>query len=250
MNMIRRDAKTPENYIYWMTRQGLDDLKKSIPSGLKLKPALMTPCEAMKASENTAFYVTPDVWSRVCVRQGSWYRASQKAGKYMVVSAKALPGLFNAFFEAKMTQSDFMPSSLPTEDQLQGIVDDDRYNNSKPDDWEKKGLKDSFMFKVLFTVTGFWGFGDNLKTQWLNHRANHANYLTRTFSTEIDGEQVPYSIAENAGVCSSCVEFFNIIEEDSRKLVRSCPGAVTFGNAKKDIYYDVNPSKLDMSVAS
>jgi hypothetical protein len=30
-------------------------------------------------------------------------------------------------------------------------------------------------------------------------------------------------------------EFFNIIEVNSRKLVRSCPGAVTFGGAKRDI---------------
>jgi len=32
-----------------------------------------------------------------------------------------------------------------------------------------------------------------------------------------------------------------MIEVDSRKLVRACPGAVTFGGAKRDIYYDIKP---------
>lgn len=97
------------------------------------------------------------------------------------------------------------------------------------------------MFKILFTLTGFWGWGDNLKKYWLNHRANHANFLTHKYTTNIEGEEVPYSVANNAGTCSSCVEFFNIIEKDTRKLVCACPGAVTFGSAKRNIYYDVLP---------
>ncbi|MBT4934588.1 MAG: hypothetical protein HOL66_09585 [Rhodospirillaceae bacterium] len=250
MNMIRRNTTTEGIFIYWMDKLSLDELIKNVPAGLKLKAAMMTPCEAMKATGNTAIYVTPSVWPRMCTRQSSWYHASNKVGKYMVVTPKALPGGFDGFFEAKMTTSDFTPASLPTPDQLQGLVDDDRYNNNKPEKWEKKSLLDSIMFKTLFTLTGFWGIGDNLKSQWLNHRANHANYLTHTFTTEIDGENVPYSIAENSGICSSCVEFFNIVDEDSRKLVRSCPGAVTFGNAKKDIFYDIDPSKDHLSTIS
>jgi hypothetical protein len=250
MNMIRRNTTTTGTFIYWMDKQNLDELKKNLPAGLKLSVAMMTPCEAMKATANTAYYVSPSVWSRMCVRQSSWYQASNKAGRYMVVTPKALPGVYDDFFEAKMSVSDFAPTSLPTQEQLQGLVDDDRYNNNKPEAWEKKNAKDSIMFKTLFTLTGFWGYGDNLKSQWLNHRANHANFLTHTVTTEIDGQKVPYSIAENSGVCSSCVEFFNIIDKDSRKLVRSCPGAVTFGNAKKDIFYDVDPSRAHLNGAS
>ena len=52
-----------------------------------------------------------------------------------------------------------------------------------------------------------------------------------------------YSVTENAEVCSSCVEFFNLVSEDSRKLVRSCPGSITLSGAKRDIYYDVRPVK-------
>jgi hypothetical protein len=50
-----------------------------------------------------------------------------------------------------------------------------------------------------------------------------------------------YSISGNAGICSSCAEFFNIISDDSRKLVSSCPGAVVFGGAQRDVYYDIQP---------
>jgi hypothetical protein len=59
----------------------------------------------------------------------------------------------------------------------------------------------------------------------------------------IDGEAVPYSLTESSRVCSSCAEFFNLASPDSRKLVRSCPGAVTFAKAPRDIFVDVRPVK-------
>lgn len=99
------------------------------------------------------------------------------------------------------------------------------------------------MFKLFFTVTRFWGYGDNLRKHWIGHRANHANFLAKKFTTELDGEQVAYSVTGNAGVCSSCAEFFNVVSPDDRKLVRACPGSVTFGAAQRDVYYDVKPVK-------
>ena len=97
MNMISTNTALDEKHVYWMGKQNLNDLKKALPAKLKLKAALMTPCEAMKATGNTAFYVSPDVWTRICARQGSWYGGSRKNGEYMVVSAKALPRDYDAF---------------------------------------------------------------------------------------------------------------------------------------------------------
>jgi hypothetical protein len=105
----------------------------------------------------------------------------------------------------------------------------------------KKTIFDAIMFKVFFTINRQWGWGENLKTYWLSHKANHANFVANKITTEIDGENVPYSISENAGVCSSCVEFFNIVNKDQRKLVRACPGSITFGGAKKDVFLDIQP---------
>jgi len=109
-------------------------------------------------------------------------------------------------------------------------------------------MKDSILFKTMFTLTGFWGWGDNLKSHWVNHKANHANFLSRQFTTSIDGEDVPYSITTNDGVCSSCVEFFNIIKQDDRKLVRACPGSITFAKLERERYYDVKPLNIPVMV--
>jgi len=102
---------------------------------------------------------------------------------------------------------------------------------------------DRLIFKLMFSLTRFWGRGDNLKKYWLNQKANHANFLARKFTTKIEGEEVPYTVSENAGVCSSCAEFFNVVSDTSRKLVRSCPGSVIFGGAERNIYYDIKPAK-------
>lgn len=231
-------------YVYWMAEKNFGELKKLSASGnIKLKSALMTPCEALRAKGDNVYYVNPSVWSKVCKRQGSWYRASKKQGLYLVVSPKELPVDFDNFFEVSISESGFKPGPLPTAEEMKSLVDSKEYTNAKPREWEAKGIMDAVMFKILFSVTGFWGIGDNLKKHWLSHKANHANFLVRKFTTNLDGTEVPYSIAENTGICSSCVEFFNIIEERSRKLVRSCPGAVTFGKAKRDIFYDINPAK-------
>ena len=159
----------------------------------------------------------------------------------MLASNKKLPEEYNQYLDVQIKEIDFEPQSLPSNTELQNLVDNEAYQQQKPHDWENKTWMDSFMFKTLFSLTRFWGWGDNLKKYWLSHRANHANYLTRQYTTEIDGEAVPYSIADNAGICSSCVEFFNIVDQSSRKLVRACPGSVTFGGAKRKIYYDVKP---------
>ena len=178
------------------------------------------------------------------MRQGSWYRGSDRRGQYMVMSDHRLPEALDDYLDSEMSASDFAPESLPTAEVLSDIVSSAEYQTQKPNQWEKTGLKEAVAVKMLFTVNRFWGIGDNLKKHWLGHRANHANFLSKKVTTEVDGEQVAYSVTGNESVCSSCVEFFNVIEADSRKLVRSCPGAVTFGGAKRDIYYDIKPHPL------
>ena len=237
-----RDKSNPDLYLYWLEKADLERARDAlVATGIGVKPALLTPCQVMRATETTAIYATPAVWSRMCVRQGSWYRASRRAGKYMLMSASRLPEAFDAFLDAELSESGFVPEELPTRSQLQQLVDSTEYQDSKPDEWENKTTLDAIMFKLFFTVTRIWKRKDTLKKHWLGHRANHANFLAHHFTTELDGEQVPYSVTENAGICSSCVEYFNVIDDNTRKLVRACPGAVTFGGSKRDAYLDVNP---------
>ena len=99
--------------------------------------------------------------------------------------------------------------------------------------------------KLLFVATRFCGKCDSLDVHWVAHKANHANFLARRYTTRLDGEDVAYSVTENAGVCSSCAEVFNVVADGSRKLVRSCPGSVIFGGAPRDIYVDVKPVQIE-----
>ena len=231
-----------KQYLYWMPEAEFQNAKKMLKEeGYSLWSAPMTPCQVLWASGKRVIYATPGVFSRMCVRQGSWYRASEKRGQYMMVSACRLPEALEEHLEAEISESSFQPQELPSASELEDLVAADEYQDNKPKGWEDIGVKDAVMYKSMFTMNRFWGWGDNLKKHWLGHQANHANFLARRFTTEIDGEQVPYSVTENAGVCSSCVEFFNIINPDERKLVRACPGSATFGGVKRDVYIDINP---------
>ena len=232
-------------HIYWMSKEVFYEFRKYIAkTDYKLSSVSKTPCETLKARDNRIRYASPSIFDRLCTRQSSWYRNSDKAGMYLVVSAQSMPDIYHRYLDATISESDFLPAQLPDRNALKKLVKSEKYRSQRPDEWEKPGLKDSIMFKVMFSLTGFWGWGDNLKSHWLNHRANHANFLSHQYTTEIDGEDVAYSVTDNDGVCSSCAEFFNIIEQGSRKMVRACPGSITFAGVKRNVYYDVNPVKF------
>lgn len=239
-----RTAEPEKRYLYWFTKEDFGGSRDFLAAkGYKLTSTLLTPCQVLNSRGRNVTYAPPEVWSRICVRQGSWYRDSIKEGHYMLMSDHKLPDDLDRFMDAEMSTSDFLPERLPSQEELQEIVSTEEYQKKKPKEWEGIGWIDAMMFKLIFTLTRFWGKGDNLKKYWLSQRANHANFLARKFTTEINGEEVPYSVTENAGVCSSCAEFFNVISDTSRKLVRACPGSVLFGGAERNIYYDIQPSK-------
>ena len=236
-----------QQFLYWFPEadfQRARDLLKS--EGYSVSAAVLTPCQVMKAEGNRVVYAPPAVWTRICRRQSTWYRSSRRAGHFMLMSARRLPPKLEPFFDAELSATDFQPERLPDSEELRAIVDSDAYQDQKPEGWEAIGFKDALMFKILFTVTRFWGWGDNLRRHWLGQRANHANFLARHFTTTLDGEDVAYSVTDNASVCSSCAEFFNVVEDGSRKLVRSCPGSVIFGGAPRDIYLDVKPTRIQV----
>lgn len=233
-------------YLYWMKKDDFERAKGLLEDkGYRMNFTVMTPCQVLKSRGKNLLYAPPKIWSGICKRQGSWYRASDREGQYMMMSDHRLPEFMDRWFDAEMNLSGFQPEKLPDPDKLQSIVDTESYQREKPDGWEGIGLSDSVLFKVLFRLTKFWKRGENLRKYWLYQRSNHANFVSNSVTTELDGESVPYSVTENAGVCSSCVEFFNVLKPESRKLVRACPGSVIFGNAARDVYYDVRPERHD-----
>jgi hypothetical protein len=240
-----------KKHIYWFPHSEFVQFENDVKSiGFELKSARKTSCGTLNAKGNTVRYASPEIFNGLCGRQGSWYRESNRSGSYLVVSEEKLPEEYNQFLDAIFTDTDFSPQSLPSQTDIQELVDSEEYQSQHPEDWEKKTFTQGLMYKVLFVLTGFWGFGDSLNKHWNNHRANHANFLTHEYTTNIDGEDVPYSVTDNDGVCSSCVEFFNIIDQDSRKMVRACPGAVYFSSVEGKKYYDIQPVKFTPSTES
>lgn len=232
----------PKRYLYWLSEADFERHRPTLAEqGFVFKATPVTPCQVLKSRDKTLYFAPPKIWSGSCKRQGSWYRESQRNGQYMLMSPDPLPDFMAAYLDATMSVTEFKPERLPTDAELQTVVDSTAYQQQKPREWEGKTWLDAVMFKVMFTGARFWGWGDNLKKHWLGHRANHANFLAKEFTTELDGEQVPYSVTNNARVCSSCAEFFNVVEPESRKLVRSCPGSVIFSGALREVYYDVKP---------
>ena len=250
-----RDAKGLESrHIYWLSKDDFETARAYlVKMDYRLSSTLLTPCQVLKSSGQNLVYAPARIWSGLCSRQGSWYRDSDRDGNILLVSDHRLPAPMDPWLDATMTQSDFRPDELPEREQLEEIVASDAYQDEKPDDWEGIGWFDAALFKIMFRLKRFWKRGENLKKYWLHQRANHANFVSSAVTTVIDGESVPYSVTENAGVCSSCAEFFNVIKPGQRKLVRSCPGAIVFGGTNRDDYYDVIPqpsSSTDSSARS
>ena len=233
-----------EKFIYWVPAADINDVEHQLTTdGYQLQKTHGSQCGVLKCSGKKLGHAEPAGFNRMCKRQGSWYRDSTKSGMHLIVGDHKLPALMNAYLEVTMAESDFRPKRLPNRIELKEVVDAPEYQDKRPEAWNKHSIMDKLGSKILFTLTGFWGRGDNLKSTWLGHQANHANFLAKRYTTNIEGEDVAYSVTENAAVCSSCVEFFNLVSEDSRKLVRSCPGSITLSGAKRDIYYDVRPVK-------
>jgi hypothetical protein len=240
-------AEEPANwqlYVYWIDEGNLTWARDALARlGLRIKASKMTPCQTMKASSDTVLMASPTVFNGLCGRQGSWYRGSHRSGETLLVSATRLAGGFETFLDAVVRETDFVPGRLPGDEEIAALTEMSEYQTRKPPDWELIGLKDAVLQKLLFTLTGFWKRGDSLKKHWPKQCASHANFLARQFTTELDGEAVPYSVSNSVSVCSSCVETFNLVTQSERKLVAPCPGAVRFGGAKVDVYLDVQPVK-------
>ena len=242
------DSDTSVNfirYIYWLEPSDFIWAKVVLKeNGFNLIQAKQNLCEALRASGNNAYYIPLKLWGKRCVRQSSWYRASQKKGKFLLVSGTKLSEELDSFLDATVKESSFQPERLPDTNELKAMVASECYLNNKPDKWEQVRYYEKIFFKLFFTFAGFWKWSESWDEHWLAHRANHANFLCKKFTTMIDGIETAYSISDSAGVCSACMEIFNIISPHTRKLVRGCPGSILIDCLKKNQYYDVIPTTI------
>jgi len=227
-----------KKYCYWVDFQGLKNVRENLEGkGIELPEEVRISCRVLRTSVEVA-YVVPLAWEGFCKRRTSWYLSSEKAGKFLVVSNGPLnhSGLGNPIV---IINSDFTPDRLPTSSETVELAQSRIFQRAKPRLWNKPHPLERNFYQRWFErnrVNEPFDFEKIL----LSHSANHANFIDPKFFIDLNGRKVPYSIADSVHVCSSCLEFFNILGSQwPVKYVVPCIGAVQFAKLPIDHYFRV-----------
>lgn len=227
-----------ENYIkysYWLTgseearlREGLK-LRKNI----KIRSAKGIPCTPLDET-NSISSVAPEAWNETCSRQGSWYRASDKNGLYLLISSFPLEGYENK--EASIiTRSGFNPPRFATIEEKKRLALDQEFMRQIPPAWNRIELKEKNIH--LRWAKRLGSEINDFDLLHLSHNANHANFIKPQLFIVENHDIIPYSIDRSPHLCSCCLELFQILgSQYSRKLVAPCPGAALFARLKPNQY--------------
>ncbi len=221
-------------FIYWLTKAEESRLRQELEQRrIKLRSAKAIVCTPLDGL-NRISSVAPDVWDATCARQGSWYRASEKRGLFLVISSFEL-GNYPQRRVATITRTDFVPPRYATQAEKQALVMNEEFLSEIPSRWSRADDLEKRIYlrwakRLGSDVTDY----DSLH---LSHTANHANFKRPQFFIEKNQGIVPYSIDRSAHLCSCCLELFQLIgEQYPLKLVAPCPGATIFARLKPDQY--------------
>lgn len=220
-----------ERYFYWLPEDNACSLQKSeLFRRLRIMPVLGVPCKGFHpVAENSI--VAPEIWDKVCYRQGSWYRASDKNGLYLLITTEKLSDL-DEYYSGTIYPVDFKPPHFATEEDVAILLERIREQGGEPPDWRQVRHHEHKYWQNLLSRIGV---RDTLSHLIDLQTANHANFMYPLLYVEENGEKVPYSIGTTREVCSVCVEMFNIVGEQFRKkYVMPCPGSVQYAKLKKD----------------
>ncbi|NWF94458.1 MAG: hypothetical protein HXY46_16305 [Syntrophaceae bacterium] len=227
-----------KKYCYWLDLNALASVRKALEEeGIPGNHETHLPCRILRPAKEIG-YVTPLAWNGFCKRRTSWYWKSQRAEKFLMVSNRPLDVSDCKEF-ITITESNFKPNHLPSEKEIFGLTSSDEYRRKKPKEWDKPDLIEEDFYRTYFER---YGIRDPFDFEKLlrYHSANHANFIDPQFFEEINGEKAPYSISDSLHVCSSCLEFFNILGDQCRlKYVTPCIGAVKFAGLPINHYFEV-----------
>lgn len=244
-------------YTYALDDRDLERLRRELSGrGIPLVEVEKTPCKVLDPRLSIG-YATPEAWNQgSCRRRGSWYRQSEKAGKYLVGSAFRLEGFSGG---TVIKEANFSPPRLPGREEQRELTRSEVYQSEKPVDWENVQSAEIIELHKDFRSMGtreIPALLKRLKPLWLRglakatvlfreifvtNCANHANFLDPRYFVEEKGEKIPYSISNNTlFICSSCAEYFDIVGSGFRtKLVVPCLGAAIYGIMEVNRYYRV-----------
>ena len=227
-----------QKFCYWVDIEELERIRINCEKeGIELMNEVRIPCRVLRTSWKVAYLTTP-AWYGICKRRTSWYWESEKAGKLLVVSNASLNHL-DIRNPIIITESNFKPDRLPSPDEFSEMIKSKEYQKRKPNTWEKVEPIEIEFYMTWFERRQLDEPFDFDKI-FVSHSANHANFLEPKFFVNLNGVVAPYSIADSLHICSSCMEFFNIIgAEWPIKYVVPCIGAVLFAHLPMDQYFEV-----------
>jgi hypothetical protein len=228
-----------QKFCYWVDLKELKKVRNNLEErGLQLTDEARIPCRVLRATREVG-YLAPPAWEGFCKRRTSWYGKSDKAGKFLLVSNTPFDHL-DIGTPLIITESDFRPPRLPSPDELAPLIMSQEFQSRKPSIWEKVDPLDKEFYQRWYErhrPDDRFDFDEI----FAHHSANHANFLDPKFFVHQNGITVPYSIADSLHVCSSCLEFFNILGgQCPLKYVVPCIGAVQFAHLPVDLYFEVN----------
>ncbi len=223
---------------YWVDLQRLKTVRKHLEKKeIELREETRIPCRVLRASMEIGC-VVPLAWESFCKRRTSWCLRSEKAGKFLIVSNEPL-NLSGLGSPILIMNSDFRPERLPTFSETSELARSRSFRKAMPPSWDKPYLLEKDFYQRWFE---YYQVNEsfNFEKILLSHSANHANFIDPKFFNNLNGSKVPYSIANSIHVCSSCLEFFNILGEQwPLKYVAPCIGAVRFAKLPVDDYFKV-----------
>ena len=227
-----------QKFCYWVDQEGLEKVRENfVEEGIELQDEARIPCRVLRASREVS-YLSPPAWYGFCKRRTSWYLRSEKAGKILIASNRSLNHL-DIGNPIIIEESNFRPEKLPSLQESLELIQSKKYQDQKPSVWEKvEPIEIEFYQKWFERRRPHEPFDFN--KIFIRHCANHANFIDPKFFITVNGVMAPYSISDSLHVCSSCMEFFNILgAEWPIKYVVPCIGAVLFARLPMDRYLEV-----------
>ena len=219
-------------HVYWLTKEEVSRLEERLAArGIKMRYAKGVPCTPLDEI-NKISCVAPEVWDDTCARQGSWYRASEKNGLFLVISSFEVEEL-DGKKACTISRVDFDPPAAATEEEKKALADNPDFDRQVPRRWREASDLEKKVF--LRWAARLGSNTDDFDALHLSHTANHANFVKPRFFIRDGDTIVPYSIDRSAHLCSCCLELFQVLgSEHKKKLVAPCPGATLFARLEPD----------------
>ncbi|UCF57460.1 MAG: hypothetical protein JSW15_03040 [Deltaproteobacteria bacterium] len=221
-------------HIYWLTKDEEARFRDQLEArDVRMGSAKGVVCPPLDEI-NKISSVAPEVWNQTCARQGSWYRASNKNGLYLVISSFELED-YEDKKAATITESDFDPPRLARPEEKKDMIRDPDFMNQLPSEWQTVEETEKRIY--LRWAQRLGSDAEDYDFLYLSHTANHANFIKPRFYIKQNRSIIPYSIDRSAHLCSCCLELFQVLGTHyPKKLVAPCSGATIFARLKPNRY--------------